>query len=204
MRGSGADLRRGGARPECVGVGVKYGTSLGDKVLYYVRTDNERVWDDAFMNFLNNTQILPLRPAPYAPAANGKVGRLVRQIVEGLRAILLHTDQRLWCYALEHWGLVWNDVHINKATGLTPNEEAECDLLKTDDPRRRSGRNAPGSGGSTPTPTHSGRTTRWCATGMRGSGCEQKNCSTRRIARRANKKAFMTAFNKPLQTASTR
>ena len=124
----------------------KYGTSLGDKVLYYVRTDNEREWDGAFMSFLNNNQILPLRPAPYAPAANGKVERLVRQVVEGLRAMLLHTDQRLWCYAMEHWGLVWNDVHTNKGTGLTPNEEAERDLLKPDDPRRRSGRNAPGNG----------------------------------------------------------
>lgn len=123
-------------RKVLVQIRASYGTKIGDRVLYYIRTDNENVWDGSFANFLNNNQILPLRPAPYAPQANGKVERLVRALVEGLRAMLLHIDPRLWCWAMEHWCKVWNDVHVNKS-GKTPNQECEQDLLSPTDPRRR-------------------------------------------------------------------
>ena len=113
-----------------------YATRLGDPVLYYFRSDNEVVWDGRFADLLKENNVQPLRPSPYSPAANGLIERYVRKIVVALRAMLLYCDAKLWCYALEHYSMVHNDIHENP-NGLSPMEECEQLLVEAEDPRRR-------------------------------------------------------------------
>jgi hypothetical protein len=114
----------------------KYGSTIADRVVFYFRTDNEYVWDGNFKKFLQSNRVLPLRPPPYCPQLNSIVERQVRNLVEGLRAMLIGVDRSLWCYAMEMYCIVWNLVRIDVKTGRTPVEDVELELLHEDDPRR--------------------------------------------------------------------
>ena len=112
---------------------AEYGREIGDKVLYYIRTDNEPVWDGSFSKFLNQNDIISLRPAPYCPQANGLVERLVRSVTEGVRSQLIGVDKRLWCWCLELFAQQWREAKPVKG-GKTPKQIA-AELRNPDDPR---------------------------------------------------------------------
>ena len=116
----------------------RYGRTLVDPVIYYWRTDNEPVWDGAFIKELEKKQIYALRPSPYCPAANGVVERFVRKIIQGLRSMLMYVDGRLWCFAAEHYAMVYNDCFVSSKGGTkAPREIVDEDLLEVGDPRKR-------------------------------------------------------------------
>jgi hypothetical protein len=116
---------------------ARYGKQLGAKILYFVRTDNEPVWEAEFARWLASEKVMSLRPPPYCPQINGVIERMVRTCTEGIRSMLSSgVDRRLWCYAMEMFALVWSSVHENKQ-GFTPDELCDIELLDAGDPRRR-------------------------------------------------------------------
>jgi hypothetical protein len=121
-----------------VSIRNSYSNKSGDRILCYFRSDNENVWNGSFRNYLDRSQIISLRPPPYTPAMTGKVERAIRGVVCGLRSMMVGVGQRLWCFALEHYGVVHNDVSAKRNNNYrTPVEQVERDLLVEGGPRSR-------------------------------------------------------------------
>ena len=111
-------------------INARYSTHLGQRIVRYLRSDNEPVWDGHCIVMLLDSSVQPLRPPPYTPAWNGVVEREVREFVTGLRAMLTGTDIILWCYASEHLAAIKRSLPGTGKTsqGRTPRQQVAQEL----------------------------------------------------------------------------
>lgn len=117
---------------------VRYGQTMGERLVFYIRADNEAVnVSREIGEFLASRRIQPLRPPPYNPSLNPVVERGVRVVSTYLRSTMEHIDARLWCYGVTHVGDVHCDVYTGKGRSSTPHETLQLDLIDEKDPRWR-------------------------------------------------------------------
>ena len=88
---------------------TKYANSLADKLICYLRTDNEWVWTEGGLpHMLEEEQILHLKPPPFSPSLNGTIERCVRSLVGSARSMMLGIcPSTLWCYCFEYYVLLY-------------------------------------------------------------------------------------------------
>ena len=115
-----------------------YSVSLDEKVVYFLRRDNEPVLDSTDMtNTLRSLRVCDAPGVPYNPEQNGTAERFIRSLFGSVRAILVDCDQRLWCYACQYSADCWDRIphkysKVPEYNGKTPIEICE----------ERSGRNS--------------------------------------------------------------
>ena len=82
--------------------------SLVDKVVFVVRCDNEKMLrGKQWIKTLQKLKIDEAHSAPYTPQENGVCERYMQTQTNGMKALLVGVDVRLWCYALVWFAAVW-------------------------------------------------------------------------------------------------
>jgi len=100
-----------------------YGVDLRDKVVFTIRADNEPVLNSKEYNsLLGDLQLAEQHPTPYQPQMNGVVERFMDSLQTGIKTMLVGVDKRVWCFAAQYFGAIWNRVGRKKNGGQSPHQ----------------------------------------------------------------------------------
>ena len=103
-----------------------YSVSMDEKVVHFLRRDNEPVLDSTVMtNTLRSLRVSDAPGVPWNPEQNGTAERYIRSLFGSVRASLVDVDLRLWCYGCEYSADCWDRIPHNYAkapqyNGKTP------------------------------------------------------------------------------------
>jgi hypothetical protein len=96
------------------------------KLFHALRSDNDTVFrGKEWKKLVDRLGLDHSFSTPYLPTGNPTIERFFSTLGDCLRRILLHTDPRLWCYAVEHLAWLWNRRPIHKNSildGCCPHE----------------------------------------------------------------------------------
>ncbi|CAD7939189.1 unnamed protein product [Amoebophrya sp. A25] len=113
------------------GIRQDYSLSLDDKVVWFIRRDNEPVLSSDHMTKVMQSLLVSEIPGvPYNPEMNGTCERFMRTIFGAVRTMLVKVDRRLWCYCLQYAGDCWNRLphryaKMPERDGMSPVEILE-------------------------------------------------------------------------------
>ena len=114
---------------------AKDGKDLHEKVVHIIRSDNEPVLRSSELNdALDKLGVVLGHSVPYSPQMNGVIERFMRTFGNGLRAILIYVDRRLWCYAGEFLAFCWNRVPRDYSRAPKYNGKTPIQAVKMRDP----------------------------------------------------------------------
>jgi len=86
-----------------------YSIDLNEKLVYFFRSDNEAVFRSKdFDQMLQTLQVSPSPTVAHNSEMNGTTERFIRSMCGSIRSMLYAVDHRVWCYAGEYAGAVWN------------------------------------------------------------------------------------------------
>lgn len=91
-----------------LGIRQDHSLSLEEKVVWFLRRDNEPVLgSDSMTQVMQSLRVSDAPAPPHNPEANGTVERLMRSLFDCARSLLFGVDARLWDYACEFAGDTW-------------------------------------------------------------------------------------------------
>ena len=98
----------------------EHSLSLTDKVVWFLRRDNEPVLSSESMTHtLQSLRVADAPMTPHSPECNGTVERFMRSLWDAVRSILAGgVDPVLWDYAAEFAGDTWD--RLPKTYGKLP------------------------------------------------------------------------------------
>ena len=110
------------------GIRQDYSVSMDEKVVHFLRRDNEPVLNSKHMaNMLQLLRVCDAPGVPHNPEHNGTCERYMRSLFGAVRANLIGVDRRLWCYCAQYAADVWNRIphkysKMPQYNGMSPEE----------------------------------------------------------------------------------